>query len=135
MTLATVIFCLLGYLLTVAVLTTFALSHDRVVGWRLEYECKLIEANTRTQLAIVDEVIAGDYSLAEAGAEFQRLHARLSDEHRELLARYYPEGRGPCRFERRVIDLVEARLQEHPEEQAFVIHRLERELEELKRSR
>ncbi len=117
----------LGYLLVMVVAAGYGFSRDRLEAWKLERDTRVINQNAGAQLEIVDDVIAGQRSLAEAAAEFERLHARLPAEHRARLREHYPEKNHPDLFQRRVINLVAGRLEDCPEEQAAVIHRLERE--------
>jgi len=96
---------------------------------KLERHWRETAAAQRRRAEVLDAVIAGRCSLAEAAAAFWELNRSVSGFHWESFRRYYPGATDAERCCRHVLRYVACRL-EGRSDGAAVLRRLEAELEE-----
>jgi hypothetical protein len=85
----------------------------------------------RRRAEVLDEVIVGRCSLAEAAAAFWELNRSVSGFHWECFRSYYPGATDAERCCHHVLRHVTCRLEGRPDGGAAVLRRLEAELEGL----
>jgi hypothetical protein len=101
---------------------------------RLEREKEETFAALRRRDEVLNAVIEGRCSLAEAAAAFWKVNRSVPRFHWERFRNYYPGATEAERCCRHVIRHVKCRLEDRPDGGKAVLRRLEAELEELLRN-